>query len=819
MIIQHDSQKEIDDGKQVGMGPGMGSGGPESPFGLPLLPPPHPPGRSRRHLWILLSIVGVVLLLLINLGAILLIQQGRPQGGSSQAQLTPTTAITATPTPAATATPAITPTPQPTPTPAATATPTPQPTPQPTPPVTKPSYWNGILGTQSGVNHVESVTLGKLIGTAQQQALVTVRYNGPHARLDVSVFTNITTTKPTQIFHLAGLTKGNAKISGYNTVLTMEVDSNSTLNAGKSISALKADLFREFTWSAQKNAFTQVAFSGFFPDLTRYQAELDQASVNKGADQWKYDSAEVASRMAAQFFKWQRSLTTTVLSGGGKNDLAASVRVQEAPVPHAQSDGPYVLITLNRLEGNTDSIWEIVSVSDGTRLQVTQPGPRQTITSPVMIKGKGTAYEGVIGQAIVYDHLYTDIGDAQVIGNGGMGNASFSTQVSYASSFQAGIQEGLIEVYESNAGISNEPYTAVMLKVLLNPVPGVTMGPLACPATASNPAYWNPIVSHPALPKSVDQVSCGNLTGDASLQAVVVAREILGGGSVYRDIFVFDKITAQQPVLLFNISHLLHGQAQISGYSSVMSGEVDESKLKAGTTEADLKVDLFREFQWSEQKGVFEQIVFPGLFPDLTRYQAELDQGSVNQGLNGWKNSPVQVSEALAKTLFGWKNRLVSTIQSGGGTRDVDATVRVQEVLAERGGLVQGPVVSITLTRLEGNTRNIWEVIGVKDSSALTLNNLSARAAVSSPITLTGKGNAFEATIGQARVLDHSYATIGQAPITTGDSSGMGNLPYKVSVSYQSGFTQGAQEGIIEIRQTSPLGDGTVILVKVLLKP
>lgn len=107
-------------------------------------------------------------------------------------------------------------------------------TPQSGLPVMDPAYWDTILGTQSGVNKVESVHLGNLMGNSSQQALVSVRFTGADAMLDVYVFTTITSKKPTQVFHLAGLVKGNTKISAYNTVMTAEVDKQSTLNVGKS---------------------------------------------------------------------------------------------------------------------------------------------------------------------------------------------------------------------------------------------------------------------------------------------------------------------------------------------------------------------------------------------------------------------------------------------------------------------------------------------------------------------------------------------------------------------------------------------------------
>lgn len=810
MITQRDTQQGQYGG---GQGPGQGPGGPGNPF-QPPLPPPRRPGGSRGRLWILISIVVVVMLLATTFGTILLVRQAQRPGTGSQVTTTPTTGSTTIPA----SSPGI----GDTSTPGSTHTPTPGQTltPQPGPPVTSTAYWDTILGTRSGFNKVESVKIGPLMGNGSQQALVGVRYTGANQKLDVYVFTSITARKPIQVFHLAGLIKGQTAISGYNTILTMEVDTHSALNTGQAISAMSPDLFREFSWSAQVNTFAQTAFPGIFPDLTRYQAELDQARVNQGNDAWKNDPAKVARVLSTQFFQWQRAVTTTLLSGGGPRDVLASVRVQEAPAEGAQSQGPSAIVNLSRLEGNTHNIWEAIGVTDGTRLQLTNLDARQLITSPVTLEGMGTAFEAVIGQAVVYDHLYTDIGHAQVRSNVGMGTGPYSTSVIYTSSFKTGVQEGLVAVFEANGGISNETFTAVLVKVLLDPAPGVASGPLSCPDAVSTPTYWNQFVTTPGLPESVDQVNCGNLLGTPGLQAMVVAREILGGGPVYRDVFVFNNITAAHPTLLFKITHLLHGQAQISGYSSVLTGEVDKnSSLNKGKVDPILTVDLFREFQWSTGTGTFVQVAFPGLFPDLTRYQAELDQALVNQGQGRWKNDPASVSKALATTFLSWKHPLIARILSGGGPRDVDATVQVQEVLTQQGLQITGPTVTVTLSRLEGQTRNIWIAIGAQDGTAITLTNLQARSIISSPVTLKGGGDAFENTIGIAFVLDHLTNRVGQALLEGISGSGMGYLPYSVQVSYHLSFQQGRQEGIVEIRQTSPVGDGSAILVKVLLNP
>src|SRR5205814_5278215 len=116
--------------------------------------------------------------------------------------------------------------------------------------VKDPSYWDPIVGSQANVSKVESVSCANLEGSSSLQALITVRYDGTGQVLDVYVYNNITDPSPTQIFKLQNLYKGNARISGYNTLLTAEVDQDSSLNKHVSSNAkLTQDLFREFKWS------------------------------------------------------------------------------------------------------------------------------------------------------------------------------------------------------------------------------------------------------------------------------------------------------------------------------------------------------------------------------------------------------------------------------------------------------------------------------------------------------------------------------------------------------------------------------------------
>jgi hypothetical protein len=733
------------------------------PEGIPQ-PPRRPPG-ARRNFWFAVAAVIIALALVFSLGALLIAQLG--QHPATQVTPTPGTTVTQVP-----------------------------------PGVSTPAYWDGILGTQGTNGKVESVSLASMLGNPTLQALVTVRHSDANSTLDVYAFDKITSARPTQLFKMQGLLKGDAKISYYHSILTAEVDQNSPLNAGKSSAQWTQDLFREFAWNQGEAAFAQVAFPGIFPDLTRYQAEADQANVGKGQDTWKNDPAQVAKAMAAQFFQWARPLTATVASGGGAHDVYATVKVSEPPLQGAESYGPSVNVTLSRLEGNTHNLWEVIAVADGQALTIENIEALSQISNPVKIEGKGSAFEGVIGKALVLDHLYKDIGHAQVTGfpGIGMGLTTYSTMVLYNTSFHKGVQEGIVEVQEANGGISNEIYSAVLVKVLLTPEPGVALGPLPGPDQAQKGSYWVPIIGVDTSKASVGTVSFANMKGDTSLQALVPVYH--AGSSRIVDIYVYDQITSAHPVQLFKLQGLYRGGAIISGYSTILTAQVDpNSSVNKGKSGDQLTTDLFREFKWSDGAGIFVPAAFPGIFPDLTRYQAEMDQNNVKTGQDPWKNNAVQVAQRMATQLLKWSPNAAASIVSGGGPQDVDALVQVKSPAP--GGMS----INVTLSRLEGNTSNIWAVIDVTSGNGLlTINTPVVGDRLTSPTTIMGSGSAFEGVVGQAFVLDHLYGAIGQAQVL-GVSNG--KTTYSTTITFTSSFQGGTQEGIVVVYMYSQ-ADGSI---------
>ena len=327
--------------------------------------------------------------------------------------------------------------------------------------VKDPSYWDPIVGTQSGVSKVARVTCANLIGQPSLQALILVGYDGTGRIVDAYVYNNITKPSPTQLFKLQGLYKGDALISNYNTIITAEVDQASSLNKGQPNASLTPDLFREFKWSDGAGTLVPVAFPGIYPDLTRYQAETLQRQVNQGQQPWRLSATQTSQSLAANLLKWSASSPATIVSGGGLHDPNAVVSVKST-----SAGGSTITVTLSRLEGNTNGgIWEATSVTS-PGMTITSPQDRDRLTSPTTVTGKGSAFEGIIGKVVILDHLYTDIGHANATGPTG-NNAAFTASVTYTSTFKTGSQEGLVALFSysaANSAISG----AVIVKEMLS---------------------------------------------------------------------------------------------------------------------------------------------------------------------------------------------------------------------------------------------------------------------------------------------------------------------------------------------------------------
>nr|BBH90564.1 hypothetical protein KTC_53150 [Thermosporothrix sp. COM3] len=320
--------------------------------------------------------------------------------------------------------------------------------------VASPSHWGPILGVQQEVNAVEQVSCAHLTGKETLQALVTVRYTGTGGMLDVYVFDDLTSPSPRKLLTLQGLYNGEARISSYSTVVTGEVDTQKK-------DGNKRNLGREFKWSPEAGGLVQVAFPGIYPEITRYEAEEAQKQVDQGHEPWRLDAAQVAKRMAVELLKLPEETQVTVIGGGKQGDNEATATVK-SPRPGTMP----LQVRLSRLEGDAQKgIWLVTAVTS-QELAITTPGSGDRVSSPATVAGKGRAFEAVIGEIKVLDHTAATIGQAQARGKDGMGETTFTTQVSYQSPFKNGAQEGLIGLFTTSNADGSIAGVA-LVKVLL----------------------------------------------------------------------------------------------------------------------------------------------------------------------------------------------------------------------------------------------------------------------------------------------------------------------------------------------------------------
>jgi len=319
----------------------------------------------------------------------------------------------------------------------------------------------------------------------------------------------------------------------------------------------------------------------------------------------------------------------------------------------------------------------------------------------------------------------------------------------------------------------------------------ILLGPQPCPSNVHSATYWESVMGLSAS-QQVEGVLCGYLMGVPSLQAVVKIR--YGGTAGLLDINVYTHIMSAHPSRIFSLQGLPQGNVGISNYNTLMVGEME---LKPGQTpgapSTQVQQNLYREFKWSDDAGTLVQIAFPGLYPDLTRYQAEFEQNQVNtgQGFQQWRLSAVTTAQNFAENVLGWGSDVPTTVLSGGGTHDAKALVLVKNLSAG------GATIKLSLSRLELNTNGgIWEVTGVATDGMIIASPQNAQQ-LTSPVQVTWVDTVFTGKPTSIIVFDQDRTKIGQTAVN--QSSGTGKPNISTSVSFSSSFSSVTQEGIIAL--------------------
>jgi hypothetical protein len=355
----------------------------------------------------------------------------------------------------------------------------------------------------------------------------------------------------------------------------------------------------------------------------------------------------------------------------------------------------------------------------------------------------------------------------------------------------------------------NTPATVGQRPTIVTPA-GIRLGPQPCPSTVQSGSHWEMIMGTSATQK-VEGVLCGYLMGVPSLQAVVKVRS--GGIDGLLDIAVYANITSTHPSRIFRLQGLPRGDVGISNYNTLLTDEIElKPSQQAGPPSKPVQQDLSREFKWSDSAGTLVQIAFPGLYPDLTRYQAEYEQNQVNtgQGFQQWRLSAVTTAQHFAEFVLGWGPNVPTIVMSGGGTHDAKALILLKNPSAGNA------TIKLALNRLELNTKGgIWEVTDVA-TEGMTIASPQYAQQLTSPVQVTGIDTALTGKPTTIKVFDHDRTRIGQAAVT--QSSGNGKPNISTSIPFSSSFQGEMQEGIIALyAYTGNHVIAGAVMVKVLL--
>ena len=362
---------------------------------------------------------------------------------------------------------------------------------------------------------------------------------------------------------------------------------------------------------------------------------------------------------------------------------------------------------------------------------------------------------------------------------------------------------------QPNAGNLDTP-TSVVSPTTGPSGPKINFQAVGCPSTLS--INWDKLVGTKAGVNKVQKVTCGTFENGA-LTALVNVRYYSPDAKM--DFYVYDNLLGA-PAKRFGVQGLIGGDAQISPTNTIITAENPNNDP--------LGPNLFKEYQWNG--STYAQILFPGMYPDMTHYQAKQDQANVNAQLaqttatptasnNVWQNSAFAVVSKMAQDVFHWSS---STIKNTVLTYSSPTQTYIIQTTNYGPG---GGGFTTSLFRLDNVVTNIFEVKQVSSIDGTALLNSPANGLtqpVSSPIKVSGSYQSSGTILGRVAIYSDTYVLVGDTNAIHGSAS-TGSVSFAPSVSYHL-EARGLQEGLVAFyvtNQNNIVTSNQVVLAKVFL--
>ena len=343
--------------------------------------------------------------------------------------------------------------------------------------------------------------------------------------------------------------------------------------------------------------------------------------------------------------------------------------------------------------------------------------------------------------------------------------------------------------------------------------PTITLQVIACPSNLS--LNWDNLVGTHANINKVQKVICGSLEGPGTLDALVDVRYYSPEAKL--DLYVYDNLFGT-PARRFSVLGLLKGDALISSVGTLITGEASPYDVIKGAP------DLYKEYQWNG--STFGQILFPGIYPDVTRYQGEQNQAIISSELaalqpgqptgqirDAWRLAPGAVTAHLAETIFHWLPANFTVTLPPGASKLSVLSITVTNHGPGGGGFI---ATLHHLNEVPTNVFEVWQVSSIDGSSRII--NPPAYARLTSPVSISGSSIASGNIVGMVVLYDDMYINVGDSGTIQSPASS-GYMQFEKAISYHLN-AQGLEEGIVAFYSTSQNNaalSNQVVLVKVFL--
>lgn len=144
-------------------------------------------------------------------------------------------------------------------------------------------------------------------------------------------------------------------------------------------------------------------FPGFWDVTTLEEAREVQEAVDGGHQPWRLDPASVAKAFAEALAQWRIQVVDVSTDGSADEGWTASVILR----PYIGEEGheipgPSHALRLIGLEGAEHPAWFVAGL-ESEDIVVDTPDPSDRVSSPMLVKGRGVAYEGTLHAQIKDD--------------------------------------------------------------------------------------------------------------------------------------------------------------------------------------------------------------------------------------------------------------------------------------------------------------------------------------------------------------------------------------------------------------------------------